>query len=691
VYELRATEGDQVAEPIAPLVLDPGDRREVQLTVTPGATLVGTVVDAVTQHPLPGARVIVAEDALSTSPHALVADAAGRFTVRGLLHRPHQVSARAPGYVPRVGTLAIPDAAPITVPLDRQVALTGRVVDSRGAPIAGAQIEVQVRDLDGRVSWLTASAIAFRDALFAAQSRGPRPLIPAGELGVMPGPIPVIPLAQQNGTPSTVFTGDSTHAGYVTDADGRFHVDEVPPGVVTVVGTHPAYVRGESTQRVARAGDALDVEIVLHSGGTIDGRLVDDRGFPVPGQPIEVRSTDDPVPRRAFTSRDGTFRVSSVLGHVAVVALVGGRVGARAEADVVDDAIVPVELVLDRGVRRVRGRVLDSHGFPVAGADLAVASEHGPAAIHTLSTADGTFDTVITGEGSVQFDVRHPAFAPRSMRVSIVGDDVSITLEEGATAVVTVAGAECATGDVSVELRTPCGPYRRNLHGVGEWRVEHVCGGRAVAIASAPGCVRVERSATVPASGTGEVPALDLVGGGSATGEVVDLHGDPVPGAVVVVADAPPDSTTGVARSGRRGEFTVTDVPDGDQVLVALHPVLGRSRTDTVRIFRGTIAHGARLVFDRDLAGASTSAASVPVLFSERAGRVEVRFVASDSAAARAGLQPGDEVVAIQGRHVTNAADAASALRGPAGDEVAIDVTREGTARTVRWLREATP
>lgn len=687
VYEVRARAGSDVAEPVAPLVLEPGDLRDIALTVTPGATLYGRIIDAVTQLPIAGARVVLAEDALDAAPHALLADDAGGFRVTGLLRRPHQVSARAPGYVPRVGALALPGLEPVVLALDRQVSVTGRVVDAHGAPVAGAQLEVMARDLDDRVAWLTASSIAFRDALFTAQARGPRPLVPTGELGVMPGRVPSIPLTQGAGASRWLAADAAVQGGYVTDADGRFHIDEVPPGVLTVVATHPAFVRGESAQRAARAGGSVELEIVMHQGGTIDGRLLDERGFPVAGQAVEVRIPGDPYPRRAFSQRDGTFLVPSVLGHVAVVALVGGRVGAQAEADVADDAIVPVTLTLDRGVRRVRGRVLDPRQYPVTGAEIVLASsERGVSSSRTVSAPDGTFDTMILGTGAIAVDVHHPGFAPRSVQVTDPRNEVTIDLATGAHFTMEVAGDGCTTGDVQVELRTVCGPVRRTLHLRGVVDVDHLCPGRITVVATAPGCVRAERSITLPGDRL-DAPRMDLGTGGGASGDVVDLHGDPVPGALVIVVDASADGTEASVRTGRRGEFVLADVPDGDQELVALHPVLGRSRTERVRSVRGTIARGILLRFDRDLAGA-TRAGDVPIVtFVDRGGHVEVRMVERDSGADRAGVQAGDEVVSIDGHAIRDAATAARTLSGPARDEAAMVLSRDGVRRTVRWAR----
>jgi hypothetical protein len=272
------------------------------------------------------------------------------------------------------------------------------------------------------------------------------------------------------------------------------------------------------------------------------------------------------------------------------------------------------------------------------------------------------------------------------MRVADTTNEITIELAPGAHFAQEISASGCSTGDIAVELRTPCGPVRRTLHIEGNVEAEHLCPGRMTVVANAPGCVRAERSFTLPADGL-DAPRLDLGTGGGATGDVFDLHGSPVPGATVTLADAPVDGTAASTRSGRRGEFTLTDVPDGDQEIVAIHPVLGRSRTERVRFVRGTMARGVLLRFDRDLSGASVSAVDVPITFGERAGRIEVRSVASDSSASRAGVQVGDEVVSIDDRAPRDANAATAALVGPANDEVVMVLSRDGVERTVRFAR----
>ena len=94
---------------------------------------------------------------------------------------------RAAGYAPRTAVAVSPHDGPAVFALDRAAVVEGRVLDGRGNPVANAQVELTVRDQDGAVAWLTGATVAFREALFGAQARGPRPLIPAGELWVMPG------------------------------------------------------------------------------------------------------------------------------------------------------------------------------------------------------------------------------------------------------------------------------------------------------------------------------------------------------------------------------------------------------------------------------------------------------------------------------------------------------------------------
>lgn len=674
VYELRAQQGSRVAEPVAPLMLEPGETKDVSLVLTEGASIDGRVIDARTNAPIADARVIVAEDALSATPRALLSEHDGAFRLGGLLRRPHVVSARASGYVPRVGDPVQPGSGqPVTIALDREVLVRGRVVDGRGAPIANAQVEIATIDLDGRPTFLNATGRAFREQLFERQQRGPSPLRPGGELGVMSGPVPHIPTDPVAARPvETVGEG-----GFVTDEQGRFSVGEIPPGAVRVTAMHPAYVRAETELRAARAGDTIEFEVVLHSGGVIDGRLVDERGYPIAQQMIEVRVERDPFVRRVFSGRDGTFRVPAVLGRTSVVALVGGRPAARAEVEVTDEQEVRVTLALDRETRRVRGRVVDPSGYPVAGAELLLAG--GGHSTRAISGNDGTFDTLLAGRGAFSLEARHPRFAPRLASYASASDELRVALEPGATVTVHVDARSCARGEIDVALETTCGVLHRAARADADTRFEQVCPGRVSAEGSADGCIRASAQGQARGGASVELPRIELLAGGGAEGEVVDGRGELVAGASIVLAES--EAAT-LARADRQGHFRAETIPEGDQRVVATHPVLGRSDVATVRVLRGTIARGLRLRFSRALEGASANVSSRWVAIVARAGRLVVERVDSGSAGQRAGLRAGDVLTSINGQAVSDAS--AAERRVASGEECVVEVERAGGRSLLR-------
>lgn len=684
VYELRAQLGSLVAEPIAPLLLDPGETRDVRMVLTDGAMLEGRVVDARSSAPIVDARVIVAEDALSAAPRALVSEHDGAFRIGGLLRRPHVISARAPGYVARVGDAVQPGGPAVTVALDREVLVRGRVIDGRGAPVPNAQVELASIDLDGRTSFLTATARAFREQLFERQQRGPSPLRPGGELGVTIGRVPHIPTdpVQTSAPPLALPSESSAEAGFVTDAMGRFRVGEVPPGAVRVSASHPAYVRADSELRAVRAGDTIDVDIVLHTGGVIDGRLVDDRGYPVGQQMIEVRIERDFAPRRVFTARDGTFRVPAVLGRASVVALVGGRVGARAEVEVADDQELRVTLALESDSRRVRGRVLDRDGYPVAGAELLLAG--GGHSARAISATDGTFDALLAGRGAFSIEARHPRFAPRIVSNADAREELRIALEPGATVIGRVDARSCARGEIDVALSTTCGTLHRAIRSEGEARFEQVCPGRIELTATAEGCIRGQAPSAIARSGaTTELARAELLAGGAAEGEVVDARGEVVAGAGIVLQSAG-EGATALGRTDRQGRFRADALPEGDQRVVAVHPVLGRSEPSVVRVLRGTVARGLRLRYSRTLEGATSAASSRWIAISARASGLLIDRVDEGSPGARAGLRVGDRVLSLDGVPARDAS--AVERRATSGEECVIEVERDGARRLVRVL-----
>jgi len=673
VYEVRASHGTTVAEPIAPLWIEPGEVRAATAVLGEGRALAGQVTDALTGRALVGARVALTEDGISTAPRATTTAADGGFGFEGLLPRTHSLWVRLPGYAPREALPVVPRPEVLAVRLDPAATIDGTVIDARGRAVANAQVEVVARDLDNHPRWVSAASTGFQDALFNAQAGRPAALLPRGDLGVLPGRVPIVPVV-----PGAFATGVET-AGFRTDAAGRFHITDLPPGSAVVSVSHPGYARAVTEALTLVSASATVHQIVLHPGGAIHGRAVNDRRLPVAGIEIELRTPSDPMPQRGRTSIDGTFHFIGIYGSASLVAWSAGRVVARAEARVDDGATVPLELVLPGSLRQVEGRVVDERGFPVDGAMVTVASlDAGAAGASTGSAApDGTFAVSVGGRGAVSVAVRHPEYSPREIRLAQVTQSLRVELARGSSLRARVRDDGCASEAPRGTIATACGPLTFALRDTRDLAIDHLCEGRATLRLGASGCVPVERELRV-AGATIDLGAIDLRAGGAVSGEVLDERGDPVEGATVRVAG---DELPAVV-SDRSGRFVLPTVPEGSRTLVADHRGRARSAPQEVRVLRGTEVRGVRLRLaptgtGPDRAPAAIELARVP-------GGFLVGGVAADSPEARAGLQAGDVIASIDGREPRDAADAVERLQGASGSVVIVDVEREGQRRVVR-------
>src|SRR5262249_19825065 len=88
---------------------------------------------------------------------------------------------------------------------------------------------------------------------------------------------------------------------------------------------------------------------------------------------------------------------------------------------------------------------------------------------------------------------------------------------------------------------------------------------------------------------------------------------------------------------------------------------------------------------------ASSAAASVAVTLAETGDprEVVIAAVAENSEAERAGLQPGDVLIDVDGAPVRTINDARLRLGGPKGDDVVLKLRRQGHPLAVRVIREA--
>ncbi len=157
-----------------------------------------------------------------------------------------------------------------------------------------------------------------------------------------------------------------------TDAQGRWRWETLPSGIepnrVSFQFSHPDYQRVDLPTDQGLAIIRRDGVTVLPHGLELSGRVVDSGGKPIPAARILRASTpfggDAP---RTEADADGRFRFTHVpAGEAILTVQAPGHAPDLRKVDLRAD-LPPVEFRLDKG-RTIRGRVVDRHGEPLAGA-----------------------------------------------------------------------------------------------------------------------------------------------------------------------------------------------------------------------------------------------------------------------------------------------------------------------------------
>lgn len=196
-------------------------------------------------------------------------------------------------------------------------------------------------------------------------------------------------------------------------ADGSFELGGLPPreGPVELRARHPAYPPGRSERfSFARLGETVELEVRLERGATLSG---------------SVRLDGEPAALRVYWEGEhasGGTRAND-RGAYRIVGVPSGalRLGARLE-DEDDDSERPEDLLLSVAegdsltadlelhsqLARIRGRVLDTRGEPVAEAEVLAFvrdSEEDWEAPSTESKADGSFELAVPDTPGLVFVV----------------------------------------------------------------------------------------------------------------------------------------------------------------------------------------------------------------------------------------------------------------------------------------------
>jgi hypothetical protein len=220
----------------------------------------------------------------------------------------------------------------------------------------------------------------------------------------------------------------------------------------------------------------------------------------------------------------------------------------------------------------------------------------------------------------------------------------------------------------------------------------------------APGRVRIATShpdyapqqVVVVVTGDRDHPAdlgtIDLEEAGEVEGEVLDADDRPVAGARVA-RDAVPTYLAagplprGIVATDRKGRFKLGGLPEGKVALEAYFADLGRGRVEDVAVRAGRTTDRVKITLadgGKSAAREPKGAGSVAVTLEEAAGKaVLVAMVPMGSEAEAAGMEPGDELVSINGLAVHGSDAARKLLTGPLSEDVIVELRREDEEKSI--------
>jgi hypothetical protein len=711
-YALRATRGGDVSPTELGVMLARGEEKTVTLTIAPGRIVAVRVMDGDGDDasPIAGARLSLVEGGLSPFPFEAKSGHDGRAHLGPIAPGAATLAARADGFVPR-GAIPVDQVGgkEIVVSLVRAGVLTGRVVDTRGFPVDGATIEVVGTDFYGAPISDDPRRTGFREAHFEAMLSGPSQLVPAGELGVVPGPVPPIPHAFSSGGGSSMGvarSSDDFAEPWVSRDDGTFRCAPVSPGRIRAFVHHPQYVETMSDAVSLASGGEAHVDVVMHAGGWLDGRVVDTRGTGVAGARVQIAARRGTFERSTKTATDGTFAFAAVPESVVVSVFQdddANEPAARETVSIPERETRSVTLTLPDARPALPATVRDDRGYPIEGAQLTAHSLDPAAPLRTTVFTDARGEAQIKGAKGLELriEVSAPGHAPKVADVAPAVEALALVL----------GLAETATGEVRSSRRDPIegaeivlytnlGARHARAAADGTFAMKDLAAGVATLRVRAAGFAPAARELTIPdtnGSRPFEIPRIELVEGGTVEGVVVDGHGDPVQGARVARDRAPTylavgATPAGVAVSDAEGRFKLGDLPEGELTLEAYAPDVGRARVSGVRVNAGRRTLNLRITVRKEEGESRDPGASggVAVTLGETSDPREVVLVgvAQGSEAERAGLAPEDVLVSVDGVAVHTIEEARGRLNGPLGDDVVIKVRRADGEETFRVGRE---
>lgn len=568
-------QAQEAAPEMAPVVAPVPEPLHLDLRASAPASLSGTVRDH-TGQPFAGAQVCawsIDRHGDDATPSCVTTDAAGVYTLSGLVPTRHEVHASAAEHQPS----GLPEPLALQ-PGERRTGadlqlvaggtpIHGVVRDTRGQPIEGASVsnfdgETSTRirrggaaatrtDPDGRFTlWLSPgpqSLIARADG-FASTSRADatapgRYSLELERGATLSGQVLDMKGAPVVGARVTALANGLQQAGLAyTDAGGNFKIAGLRPGLYKPRAEAPGQ-SGEGSRSVFLGSAATSSSQVfsLRPVASVSGRMVVVGGRQTCSQgQVSLHSGNGGRPLVELAGPDGEVYFPAVQPGTYYVQTECLGAVAPSEIPPVEVGLAPVRGLVWQFVagRSIRGTVVDAEGRPLAGANVRVEAQELQCGAHCSLPRSR-----VDGGTSCQ-------------------DDSTCAMDE-----------ICDRG-VCAFAGMPSGLVSRQSDATGRFVVAGLPSGRYTVSASEPGSV--EPSPVTITVGELDVDGVRVVATppGQLGGVVVDERGAPWGGALVeLFADRGSNIVhVSAARTDDDGHFALFAVKPGDYVVRA-HPI----------------------------------------------------------------------------------------------------------------------
>src|SRR5262249_31785934 len=148
----------------------------------------------------------------------------------------------------------------------------------------------------------------------------------------------------------------------------------------------------------------------------------------------------------------------------------------------------------------------------------------------------------------------------------------------------------------------------------------------------------------------------------------------------------------GVVATDHEGRFTLGGLPEGDVTLEGYFSDLGRGFVDKVPVRAGRTTSRIKITLAggeprKEPKGGGSSAVTLAERTERGAKVISVLMVPPGSEAEVAGIEPGDDILAVNGSEVHSIEETRKRLTGPLAEDVILELERDSGDgnRRIRW------